>query len=194
VDRLQELSQPAPHSDGVRYPSEFFPASYTLFLQNRYGLLDLNTVKDWVLEYPDSLKRQQAVFREGAFKNAAQFEQTVFHNGLMRGLPVSGTRQNAGYNPVESRTIYGSWVDAYNRLYPQMNERQRQRMTAWFLMMAYVDADDEMMPMRTMLSGHPNFLSDIKNVPALLAFLFPQHPLARAWSDQFRQIGAIKPP
>src|SRR5262249_4475814 len=53
VDRLQELSQPAPHTDGVKYPSEFFPASYTLFLQNRYGLLDLNMVKDWVLEYPE---------------------------------------------------------------------------------------------------------------------------------------------
>ena len=60
-----------------------------------------------------------------------------------------------------------------------MDARQKQRLTAWFLMMAYVDSGDEMMPMQTMLSGHPNFLADVKTIPAQMAFLFPEHPMAK---------------
>ena len=51
-----------------------------------------------------------------------------------------------------------------------------------------------MMPMRTMLSGHPNFLSDIKNVPALMAFLFPEHPTAKEWPDEFGSFVALNAP
>ena len=37
-------------------PAELYLA-YVLFLQNRYGTLDLNRVKDWVLEYPEHAAR-----------------------------------------------------------------------------------------------------------------------------------------
>ncbi len=164
---------------------EFFPSSYGLFLQLRYGLLDLNVVKDWVLEYPESAKRPPVLFRDGQIKTLAEFGRQVNNSALMNGLSVSGVRQNAGYNPVASRTIYENWVDAYNRFYPQMTAAQRKRITAWFLMMAYVDAGEEMMPMRPMLSGHPNFLADIKNIPAMMALLFPEHPKAQEWADEF---------
>jgi hypothetical protein len=186
VDQLEESSKPKRHTDGQMYRSEFFPASHALFLQNHFGLLDLNVVKDWVLEYPDTAKRPPVVFKAGRIGTAAELEQTVLRgSSLINGLPVSGTRQNAGYNPVASRTVYENWIDAYNRFYPTMNETQRRRITAWFLMMAYVDGADQMMPMQTMLAGHPNFLSDIKNLPAQMAFLFPEHPMAQEWAGVF---------
>ncbi|MDD4922454.1 MAG: hypothetical protein PHS30_08265, partial [Bacteroidales bacterium] len=43
----------------------------------------------------------------------------------------------------------------------------------------------EYMPMRVMFSGHPNFLSDVKSVPAFAAFLFPKHPEAKNWQRSF---------
>jgi hypothetical protein len=53
--------------------------------------------------------------------------------------------------------------------------------------MAYTHAGEDYMPMRTMLSGHPNFLSDVKSVPALASWLFPDHPMANAWAGLFRK-------
>jgi hypothetical protein len=37
--------------------------------------------------------------------------------------------------------------------------------------------------MRVMLSGHPNFLADVRTIPAWAAFLFPEHSQAKNWSD-----------
>jgi hypothetical protein len=38
-----------------------------------------------------------------------------------------------------------------------------------------------------MLSGHPNFLSDVKSTAGGLAFLFPAHPMASTWSDEYEK-------
>jgi hypothetical protein len=51
--------------------------------------------------------------------------------------------------------------------------------------MAYVHAGEDYMPMQRMLAGHPNFLSDVKSTPCGMAFLFPAHPAAQTWSDEY---------
>ena len=62
----------------------------------------------------------------GRIATAAALEQAVFHeSSLIAGLPVSGARQNAGFNPVSTRVIGEQWVDAYNRLYSSMDARQK---------------------------------------------------------------------
>jgi hypothetical protein len=54
-------------------------------------------------------------------------------------------------------------------------------------MMAYTHGEEDYMPLKTMLSGHPNFLSDVKSAPPLFSFLFPDHPMAQEWADQFEK-------
>ena len=41
--------------------------------------------------------------------------------------------------------------------------------------------------MRTMLGGHPNFMADLKFPVAAAAFLFPEHPMAAEWREQFEK-------
>ena len=87
--------------------------------------------------------------------------------------------------PTRNRQFYGSWVDALDRLLPGMAPPDRARIISMFLFHCYVAADEEYMPMHNMLSGHPNFLADVKSTPAMGAFLFPKHPEAKVWDELF---------
>ncbi len=188
MEALDKLaSAPMKYRDGLTYRAKLSPMSHTMFLQNRHGTIDLDMVKDWVLDYPANAKRPPVLFSDGDIKSAAQLEQRIFSAELTRDLPTQGTRQNAGFAPVPSRSVYGWFIDGYNRFFPQLNERQRERLTAMYLMMAYTHGEEEYMPLRTMISGHPNFLSDVKSAPPLFAFLFPDHPMAGEWADQFEK-------
>jgi len=162
-----------------------------MFLQNRHNTIDLNCVKDWTLEYPAASRRPPVIFDMGSYKDPVQMERDIMTSQYIGCLPLLGTRENGGlgssgiinFGPVPSRRIQGSWVDGFNRLSSAMTERQRKRMTAMYLFVAYVHAGDDFMPMVPMLSGHPNFLSDVKATPGAMAFLFPDHPMAPTWAD-----------
>jgi hypothetical protein len=173
--------------DGNIYKSSLYPSSYMLFLQNRHGTFDLNAVKDWTLTYPDASRRPAPLFKHGHIKNAADLERAVLTSAFVDEAISSGTRQNGGFGPTSSRQVDDSWVDAYNRFYQVMTPREQERITAAFLTMAYVHAGEDYMPMKPMLSGHPNFLSDVKSVPAQMSFLFPEHPEAANWADEFQK-------
>ncbi|HZL28675.1 MAG TPA: hypothetical protein VFC39_19275 [Acidobacteriaceae bacterium] len=194
---LLQNSQPV-EKNGVAYQVPLGYTSHTLFLQNRYGTIDLNRVKDWVLEYPESSRRQAVIFTGGSAKEPAQLEQSVMTLPYVCTLPVTGARQMDGagplpgrgivnFSPVPSRRIEGSWIDGFNRLNAAMNERQRARLTAMYLFLAYVQGGDEFMPVVPMLSGHPNYLADVKFAPPAMSFLFPEHPMSSTWADMWQK-------
>lgn len=191
MDEIEKVSRRQRDADGLTYQTTMAPRSYTMFLQNRFGTLDLNLVKDWVLEYGAERRRPPVIFKDGMVKSADDLERRVLGTSLTHSLPAHGTRQNAGFAPVPSRQVYHWMVDGYNRFYPQMNARQRQRLTAMYLLLAYVHDEEDYMPIRRMLAGHPNFLSDVKSVLAFAAFLFPEHPMAAEWADQFEKFVAL---
>ena len=184
--------------DGATYSVPLTFTSHTLVLQNRYGSLDLNRVKDWVLSYPESARRIGPIFSEERPDDAIALERRIFTSPFTCTLPVTGTRQMAGhgpipgrsivnFSPVPSRQVLGSWVDAFDRTRDAMTDRQRQRLTAMLLLLANVHSADEFMPLVGMLSGHPNFLADVKAVPPAMARLFPDHPQASLWADQWEK-------
>ncbi len=194
---LEQAAQPV-KKDGFTYHGGRAYTSHAMFLQNRYGTLDLNCIKDWVLEYPDSGRCSPAIFSTGIVQSADELEQRVMTLEYVGTLPLLGTRENGGmgpipgrsivnFSPVPSRQIQGWWIDAFNRFSASMTERQRKRLTAMFLFIAYVHAGDDFMPLIPMLSGHPNFLADVKANPAAMAFLFPDHPMAREWADLWQK-------
>ena len=243
IRESQELAQRGISVGKEIYKSKVSPMSYVGFLSVRYGILDLNTIKDWVLAYPETARHQPLIFdapqspttdiastepetnpaattepatmessaaeangtettaRTPAAAEPKQNEPTTFEKidrkpaalirtlwqtELVRDLPMFGVRQNAGFNPVSSRELR-TFVVAYNRTYSEMSPEQRKKIEAMYLLIAYLDAGEEVMPMQNMLAGHPNFLADIKTVPALMAMLFPDHPMAREWSDEFER-------
>jgi len=191
MNEVERLYQPRKHPQGFTYHVQISQLSYNTFLQNRYGTLHLDKVKDWVLDYPDSLSPASMIFPQGKIGSVKELERDFLYGSFVLELPVSGTCQNSGYGPTSNRRFYESWVDAFNRLLPDMTRTDRERFCAMFLFHAYVAADEEYMPMRNMLSGHPNFLADVKSTPALAAFLFPKHPEAGNWKEMFGKYIAL---
>lgn len=203
-EAMRQLQQAAIGTkyNGVTYRAGLTFTSYTLFLQNRYGTLDLNCVKDWVLEYPEGARHPPAIFTEGQIKSADELERSIMESAFVSTLPLFGTRQNGGtgpvagknvvnFSPVPTRQILKWWIDGFARLSPTMTVRQRTRLTAMFLFMSYVHAGEDYMPLIPMLSGHPNFLSDVKAVPPAMSFLFPDHPMAPVWANIWEKCVAL---
>jgi hypothetical protein len=187
MDELETLTKPTRNPDGTSYSAKMSQLSYNSFLQNKHSTLDLNVVKDWCLTYPETAVIPEPVFDKKRKGNVHDFEQSFFYGGFSNELAISGPCQNSGYGPTASRAFYENYTSKLNLLLPEMTKDQRERMIAMFLVHAYIAAGEEYMPMRNMLSGHPNFLSDVKSVPAFAAYLFPEHPEAQAWADLFEK-------
>lgn len=175
------------YHDGKKYGTGLFPTSHGHYLQNRYGTIDLDRVKNWVLTYDDTEPQGEFTFKNNSIKTPSELEYNHRSSYMTTQLPLSGTRQNSGYAPVPERSIIDSYVPAYCTYRSNMTAEQRRRCTAFFLMNAYMSVDEDYMPMVSMLSGHPNFLSDVRSVPAAISTLFPHHPDAGAWLAIFEK-------
>ena len=197
----ERYTKPFQH-DGLKYQVPISFTSHTLFLENRYGTLNLNRVKDWVLEYPDDARRPKVIFNGGGTKSATELERNVLTSPFVCTLPITGTRQMDGhgpipgrsivnFSPVPSRQIQGSWIDGFNRHNASMTALQRTRLTAMYLFIAYVLADEDFMPQVPMLAGHPNYFADVKSVAPAMSFLFPDHPMASTWADMWQKCVAL---
>lgn len=184
--QLEQYSQGV-LQDGFTYQVLLNFTSYPLFLQNRYGTLDLNCVKDWVLDSPESAGRPPVVFLDATVASPEELERSIATSNYVCTLPVTGTREDGGFNPVRARHILDWWIADFNCMRARMTERQRARLTAMFLFIAYVHAGDDFMPLVPMLSGHPNFLADVRGVPPGMSFLFPEHPMASTWVDMWEK-------
>ena len=73
----------------------------------------------------------------------------------------------------------------FDRTIPQMTEKQYGDLRAAFAFCAYAFSDENYMPIRKMLAGHPNFLMDARGVAGVAAALFPHHPQADVWRHEF---------
>jgi hypothetical protein len=184
--------------EGLTYHVPLAYSSHALFLQNRHGTLHLDRLKDWVLHYPDHAKQPAPFYTAKTMHDPAELERHILTSDYVCTLPISGTRQMCGhgplpgrsivnFSPVPSRQILGTWVESFSRCRDAMTDRQRRRLTAIFLLMAYVHAGDEFMPLVPMLAGHPNFLADVKANPPAMGYLFPEHPMADTWADMWQK-------
>ncbi|MEI6679054.1 MAG: hypothetical protein WCL21_10635 [Mariniphaga sp.] len=181
MTELERLSSPKKANPRTKISQ----LSYNTFLQNRHSTIDLNRVKDWELSYPAPLPLSPVIFELEKGLKVESLDGLFLNGGYSVELAVSGPCQNSGYSPTPARSFYGAYVGAFNQLLPKATTLQRERLAAMFLMHAYTAAGEEYMPMRAMFSGHPNFLSDVKSIPAFAAFLFPKHPEAKNWQGSF---------
>ncbi len=193
-----EAASKSVEKDGIKYEVQMAATSHAMQLQNVYGTLDLNRIKDWVLEYSDDARHPPVIFSTGQAKDAADIHARVLSSPFVCTLPIYGPRENGGggdipgrgivnFSPVPSRQVTAWWVDGFNRFRASMTPQQRRQLTAMYLFIAYVCMSDDFMPITPMLAGHPNFLADVKAVPACMSFLFPDHPMAATWADHWQK-------
>ena len=62
MNDLEQKYQPQQHPSGFTYRVHMSQLSHNTFLQNRYGTISLDKIKDWVLTYPDSLRAWTGYF------------------------------------------------------------------------------------------------------------------------------------
>ena len=157
-------------------------------LRRWYGWIPLDKVKNWILNYDAPETGYPRFFKpENAAKNltVASLESSLSDQ---LGIIGSGSERINGPNPVSSRIYYDQIVPAFDLNAGKMSVSQYQKLRSWYLFVSYLYRDEALMPVRNLLSGHPNFLSDIKGVTGLAAFLFPKHPEAAQMADHFGKV------
>ena len=156
---------------------------YGQWLRSWYGGLSLDKVKDWSLAYPASLKQPVAAFQpDPANARPEDLEKLVYTSSLMTyplGLDLGAMNI--------SHRIVRPIVESYLQVRPQMPEPLRVKIDAVLLLSAYLNAGEDMAPVRVCITGTPNMSADGFSVPAELSVLYPEHPMAKEWAEQFEK-------
>ena len=148
------------------------------YLRHLYGDTSLNRVKDWILDYPQSGKIPQLPLTGGKARDLDAFEKSLQTSSL-KNAP------EGEYGAVSMRDLYGSVLPDFLKFRSSMSKEQLEQGTALLLFCAYYMSEEAASPMKTMLGGHPNFMSDMKFPLIAMSAIFPDHPMAPIWRDQY---------
>jgi hypothetical protein len=169
---------------------------YGQWLRSWYGALSLDRVKDWTLVYPSTLKRPAAAYRQEPGDTAEVKVRLVAKPAdasaeLLEWVRVSPLMNyplglDLGVMNISHRVVR-PLVERYMQLRPQMDENARRRIDAVLLLSAYLNAGEDLAPVRVCITGTPNMSADGFSVPAELSVLYPEHPMAREWAEQFEK-------
>ena len=155
------------------------------FIAHRYGDMGLDVVKDWQLTYdgPHHPAHGMSAQNGKPMSSAKEWVKALWES-KHEALSIDGTWGS----PVGLR-VMGAWiVPGFDKFRDELSEAERRRATALLLFQAYYAASEGVSPMLRVLKGHPNFMADWKYPLLAGTYLFPQHPQARAWADQFQQL------
>lgn len=159
---------------------------YAMLLHNQYALLNLNKVKNWVLEYPSKARHPVSPFAER--KNASTVDE--FYRQIVTSpmaYYMTGLNSFPGIHSISHRPLFSGWVEDYLRLYKLLSVEQKKTVDGLLLMAAYVNTLEAMNAIRTSLAGTANMAADGWAVPGQIAFLYPEHPMVEEWSDFFEK-------
>ncbi|GIH18636.1 hypothetical protein [Rugosimonospora africana] len=175
-----------------------YQSTHVRYLYQWHSTLDLDRVKDWTLTYegrrPAPLwsggecpgnECANVECSGGEFRTARRFLTALFTGPEGPRLIAHGVNELAGYLNIGQRPLYDRLLDGCHRLGDRLDPADRRRVDALLLLTGYVSAGEEIGPMLRMFGGHPNFMADGKAALACLAWLYPEHPAARDWLDQF---------
>ncbi|MFD7154220.1 hypothetical protein ACFV9C_06470 [Kribbella sp. NPDC059898] len=170
------------HDRDLGVPREF-RTTHVRQLQHWHSTLSLDLVKDWQLWYDGP--RPASPFHEGPIASADELLDELFDGPEGPRLIARGVNDVEGYSNIGQRPLYERFVDGYARLRDKLDPVERERVEALLLLNAYVAAGEEIGPMLRMFGGHPNFMADGKAALGCFAWLFPEHPAADSWLEQF---------
>ena len=168
-------------------------AEYLKYLWFWYTLVNLNKVKDWVLEWDEDQDKYPMFFDS---KVAKPSKVDFYH--LKQGESVDSSsmrkiidKESSSVNslvhtgPVAMRE-FASWAVITDITAAEMSNEEFAHTQAAWAFMAYVAMDENFMPTRNMLAGHPNFLSDVAAIAGFMPSLFPNHPQKEVFYNYFR--------
>lgn len=157
---------------------------YAMMLHRQYALLNLNKVKDWVLEYPANGKHPNSPFekKEGS-STAEKFYNQITTSAM--AYYMTGLNGFPGIHSISHRPIFGMLVQDYLEHYKELTVDQRRTVDALFLISGYVNTLEAMNTIRTSLAGTANMAADGWAVSGQMSFLYPEHPMAKEWADYF---------
>ena len=152
----------------------------------------LDKVKDWVLRWDEDRSAFPRFFTDDRLP-ADGFD--LWYLGRVHTLTpamaekviyeLSGSLNNLARTGAVSNREFYDWAVLFDRTIPQMTDKQYGDLRAAFAFCAYAFSDENYMPIRNMLAGHPNFLMDARGVAGVAAALFPHHPHADVWRHEF---------
>lgn len=178
-----DLSQIAKRG-GKNDPNEMF-YRYSQLLLMQYASLSLDRIKDWQLTYPESAKHPDNPFTNSSGRTKEEFIKEMSISPMVY-YPL-GLNFYPGVHSIEHRILYMNYVEDYLRFYKELTPVQRQTIEALFILGGYVNTLEEMNSIRNSLAGTANMAADGWSVPAQIAFLFPEHPMAKEWMDYFEK-------
>lgn len=183
VDAFNQRIDEIANKGGSDHSSEM-GFRYAMMLHRQYALLNLNKVKDWILEYPATGKHPDSPFEK---KEDSPDADKFFHQITTSPLAYYMTGMNGfpGIHSIAHRPVFGSWTQDYLELYTELTTQQRQTVDALFLISAYVNTLEPMNAIRTSLAGTANMAADGWAVPGQMSFIYPEHPMAKEWADYF---------
>ena len=157
-----------------------------MMLHRQYALLNLDKVKNWVLEYPREAKRPENPFAKRPKETSAdRFYKQMVTSPM--AYYMTGMNSFPGIHSISHRPVYSQWVQDYLTYYKDLSDEQRRTVEALFLLAGYVNMLEPMNAIRTSLAGTANMAADGWAVTGQTAFLFPEHPMAKEWADFFEK-------
>lgn len=159
---------------------------YAMLLHRQYALLNLNSVKDWVLEYPTNGKHPVSPFNaKRGTPTAEKFYQQITTSPM--AYYMTGLNGFPGIHSISHRPLFSNWTEEYLTLHQQLSANQRNTVDGLLLMSAYVNTTEAMNAIRTSLAGTANMAADGWSVPGQIAYLYPEHPMSKEWADYFEK-------
>lgn len=180
---------PDTKSVGDRFDPQNIKVRYNQLLQQIYGPLNLDKVKNWQLNYPLTAKRPEKLFLAGSVKSADDFISKLF-SSVFVFYPI-GQNGWPGVNSINHRFVYEWVLDGMMRLSDQMTHEQLIRADALLLLSAHLLTDDAMHPIRNCMAGAPNMAADGWCVPAGISFLYPEHSMAKEWREHYQKYWSL---
>ena len=183
-----------PHSKDIDIVNNHnLPYVHVDYLRRWYGWISLNKTKDWILDYGTEKSVHPAFFNLNV-QDTGSGKNTILPT-LIRAasqMRIASERTDAGQmTPVHNRRFYDHFTPVFENEEGKLSLEDYKKARALYLFLTYIFMDEDLMPMRNLLSGHPNFLADVKGIPGMAAFLFPDHPHAKEMADHFEKFIAL---
>jgi hypothetical protein len=169
------------------------PAGPEVRLFNQLTDWSLDSYKDRAVDWPEKLTA--GPFAAPNFSAEAPLQKVTYDEYDKKNEQNSTFFQwvvndswdfSAGLGAVSFRGMperYGEYALSRS----SWTQEQRDRIRQILLFFADSSAGDNNQPHHNMLSGHPNFIMDVKTTLPLAAATFPNHPRARIWRDAFME-------
>ena len=166
---------------------------YTQKLWQYHALTPLDRVKDYKLDW-EYVKPEKSYFFDDDFrrKNKCDVKYCDPDSELGKDLLLDIIYNKSEVfekplgtlGPVSLREIK-SLAAIYDLTAHKMTYEDAKQCAVIFAFMAYFAMDENFMPTRKLLAGHPNFLVDVIAVAGYAAAIIPQHPDKDVWVDFF---------